>query len=146
MRATTTLLTLASLLLTELLSPSFAQPAQPAPGQSAPAQIAPAQPAPGQPAPGQPPSRRGGPCAQIAAACKQAGFVPKGANTGVGIMVDCIRPIMAGTPQGAQGIKPLPQIDPQVVAACKQQNPNFGMGGRAKLQPSGQPTIKPPGT
>jgi len=51
---------------------------------------------------------------------------------------------MAGTPQGVPGIKPLPQIEPQVVAACKQQNPNFGMG-RANLQPSGQPTTKPPG-
>jgi hypothetical protein len=36
--------------------------------------------------------------------------------------------------------KPLPQIDPQVVVACKNQNPNFGMGGGAKAQPSGQPT------
>jgi hypothetical protein len=138
MRATTRSV-MTALLFTELLSPSFAQPAQPPPGQSAPAQIAPAQPAPGQPA-----SRSGGPCAQIAAACKQAGFVSNGAKTGVGIVVDCIRPIMAGTPQGVPGIKPLPQIDSQVVAACKQQNPNFGMG-RAKLQPSGQ-TAKPPGT
>jgi hypothetical protein len=139
MRATTRSV-MTALLFTELLSPSFAQPAQPPPGQPAPAQIAPAQPAPGQPA-----SRRGGPCAQIAAACKQAGFVSNGAKTGVGIVVDCIRPIMAGAPQGVPGIKPLPQIDSQVVAACKQQNPNFGMG-RAKLQPSGQPTTKPPGT
>ena len=137
MRAATLPLALLSFLLTGQ-SPSLAQPAQP-PGQ--PAQIAPAQPAPGQPA-----SRRGGPCDQIAAACKQAGFVPKGAKTGAGIIVDCIRPIMAGTPQVAQGTNPLPQIDPQVVAACKQQNPNFGMGNRAKLQPSGQPTTKPPGT
>jgi len=139
MRAAAVPLSLLSLLLTGLLSPSFAQPATPAPGQPAPAQIAPAQPAPDQRA-----SRRGGPCAQIAAACKQAGFVPKGAKTGLGIVVDCIRPIMMGVPQGVQG-KPLPQIDPQLVAACKQQNPNFGMG-RAKLQPSGQPTTKPPGT
>jgi hypothetical protein len=141
MRATTMSLILASLLLTELSSPTFAEPAQPAPGQPTPAQIAPAQPAPGQPAP-----RRGGPCAQITAACKQAGFIPKGAKTGAGIMVDCIRPIMMGTPQGVQGSKPLPQIDPQLVAACKQRNPNFGMGGRAKMQPSGQPATKPPGT
>jgi hypothetical protein len=139
MRAATTPVTLAGLLLAGAFSPSFAQPAQPA--QPAPTQIAPAQPAPGQPAP-----RRGGPCAQITAACKQAGFVPKGAKTGAGIFVDCIRPIMAGAPQGVQGTKPLPPIDPQMVAACKQQNPNFGMGGRTNLQPSGQPTTKPPGT
>jgi hypothetical protein len=65
------------------------------------------------------------------AACKQAGFVRNGAKTGAGIMVDCVRPIMIGTPQQLQGAKPLPQIDPQVVAACKRRNPNFGMPGGA---------------
>jgi hypothetical protein len=135
MRAATIPLTLTSLLLTGLLSSSLAQPAQPAPAQPAPTQSTPAQPTP----------KRIGPCAQVTAACKQAGFVPNGAKTGLGIMVDCVRPIMMGTPQGVQGTKPLPQIDPQVVAACKQRNPNFGMGGRAKSQPSGQPTNKPPG-
>ena len=118
-------------------SPSLAQPAQPAPAQ---AQTAPAQPAPTQPAPAQPAPNRVGPCAQITAACKQAGFVPNGAKTGVGIIVDCVRPIMVGTPQQLQGAKPLPQVDPQVVAACKQRNPNFGMGG------GGQPGTKPSGT
>ena len=42
------------------------------------------------------------PCAKITAACTQAGFVLNGAKTGVGIEVDCIRPIMASTPQRAQ--------------------------------------------
>jgi hypothetical protein len=116
MGATTTPFTLATFLLTGMFSPSFAQPAQPAP-----AQTAPAQPAPGQAAPS-----RGGPCAQITAACQQAGFVRNGAKSGDGILVDCIRPIMAGLP--LQGTKTLPPMDPQVVAACKQQNPNFGMG------------------
>ena len=69
--------------------------------------------APVQPAPVQPAPKRGGSCAQIAAACKQAGFVPKGAKSGVGIVVDCIRPIMMGTPQGLPATKPLPQIDPR---------------------------------
>jgi hypothetical protein len=59
-----------------------------------------------------------GPCAQIADACKKAGFGP-----GTGI-TECIRPIMAGTPE--QSRAKLPQVDPQLVAACKQQNPNFG--------------------
>src|SRR5262249_56854995 len=104
MRAATKSITLAGLLLTGVFSPSFAQPAPPAPGQPAPAQIAPAQPALGQPA-----SRRGGPCDQIAAACKQAGFIPKGAKTGLGIFVDCIRPIMAGpTP----ALQPTPATPP----------------------------------
>ena len=109
--------------------PALAQPVQPAP--AAPAQSAPAQSPTVQAAPK-------GPCAQIRAECTQAGFVPKGANVGIGIIVDCIRPIIAGTPQRGRATKPLPQIDPQVVVACKNQNPNFGMGGAAKAQPSGQ--------
>jgi hypothetical protein len=109
--------------------PASAQPVQPAP--AAPAQSAPAQSPTVQPAPK-------GPCAQIRAACIQAGFVPNGANMGVGVIADCIRPIIAGTPQRGRTTKPLPQIDPQVVVACKNQNPNFGMGGAAKAQPRGQ--------
>lgn len=68
------------------------------------------------------------PCAKIAAACTP-GFSLNGAKTGVGIGVDCIRPIMAGTPQRAQATKPLPSLDPQVIEACKERNPNFGMDG-----------------
>jgi hypothetical protein len=89
--------------------PALAQPAspQPPPAQPAPVQPAPDQAAHGQPAPDQAapvpsapdetaPAR---PCAQIRTACLQAGFVPNGANMGIGIIVDCIRPIMAGAPQ-----------------------------------------------
>jgi hypothetical protein len=100
-------------------------------------------PAPSQPAPthiAQPVPLGARPCAQIRAACTQAGFVRQGGRTGAGLGVDCIRPIMAGTPQRKGTTKPLPQIDPQLLAACKQQNPNFGMGG------GGQPTTKPSGT
>ena len=130
MRITTIPLVLVSLFLTGLLSPSLAQPAQTAPAQ---VQTTPAQPAPTQSPPAQPAPKRVGPCAQIMVACKQAGFVRNGAKTGAGIMVDCVRPIVVGTPQQVQGTKPLPQIDPQVVAACKRRNPNFGMGGEPKL-------------
>jgi hypothetical protein len=69
------------------------------------------------------------PCARIAAACTQAGFVRNGAKIGAGIMVDCIQPIIAGMPQRKQASKALPQIDSQVVAACNKRNPNFGKGG-----------------
>jgi hypothetical protein len=117
--------------------PALAQPVQPA--GAAPAQSAPARSPTVQSAPR-------GPCAQIRAACTQAGFVPNGANMGVGIVVDCIRSIIAGTPQRTRVTKPLPQVDPQVVVACKNQNPNFGMGGGAKAEPSGQPTTNPSGT
>jgi hypothetical protein len=77
------------------------------------------------------------PCARIRAACTHAGFFPNGTKRGLGIMSDCIRPIMLGTPQRKQAAKALPQIDPQVVAACNERNPNFGKGGRAKTQTSG---------
>jgi N-acetylglucosamine-6-sulfatase len=68
----------------------------------------------------------GGPCGQIVAACQQAGFMQGGARTGEGIQVDCVRPIMQATEQPRRATKPLPQIDPQIVAACKARNPNFG--------------------
>jgi hypothetical protein len=72
------------------------------------------------------------PCARIAAACTQAGFVRNGTKMGVGLVSDCIRPIMLGTPHRKQATKALPQIDPQVVAECSERNPNFGKGGRAR--------------
>jgi hypothetical protein len=111
-------------------APAQAAPAQAAPTQSRPAQAAPAQASPVQAAPAGPaPVAPSKPCAQIREACAAAGFVPNGANMGVGILVDCIRPIMAGTPQRRRAAKPLPEIDPQIVVACKSRNPNFGMGG-----------------
>jgi hypothetical protein len=106
MRATTVTLSLVSLLLTGVFSVSLAQPPQPAPAQPVPWH----------------------PCAKITAACGQAGFVPNGAKVGLGIAVDCIRPIMVGTPQRKQAPRAL-QIDPQVVLECKERNPNFGMDG-----------------
>jgi hypothetical protein len=123
MRATALPLIVSCLLLTELLTFSVAQCAQPAPAQPVPWH----------------------PCAQIATACRQAGFVPNGAKMGAGIMLDCIRPIVIGTTQRKQAAKPLPQIDPQVVMACKEQSPNFGKGG-AMSKPGSQPTTNPSGT
>jgi len=60
------------------------------------------------------------------AACQQAGFVRGGAKTGAGLAVDCVRPIVQGTAQRPKASKALPQVDPQIVAACKASNPNFG--------------------
>ena len=68
------------------------------------------------------------PCAQIRATCARAGFVPNGAKMGAGIAVDCVQPR-----QREQATKPLPPLDPQVVAACKERNPNFGMDGEQPL-------------
>jgi hypothetical protein len=106
MRVTTIPLTLVSLFVV------LALPVQPTPTQAAATQAVPWH-----------------PCARITAACTQAGFVPGGAKMGLGMAADCIRPIMFGTPQRTQATKTLPQIDPQVVAACKERNPNFGKGG-----------------
>jgi hypothetical protein len=105
MRATTVTLSLVGLLFSGAFSVALAQ--VPIPTQSVPWH----------------------PCAKITAACTQAGFFPNGAKTGAGIEIDCIRPIMAGTPQRAQVTKPLPQVDPQVVQACRVRNPEFGMVG-----------------
>ena len=38
-----------------------------------------------------------------------------------------------GTAQRKQAGQPLPLLDPQVVAACKERNPDFGMGGGQPL-------------
>jgi arylsulfatase A-like enzyme len=67
-----------------------------------------------------------GPCGQIVAACQQAGFSRGAARTGEGLQVDCVAPIMQGKPQPPRAAKPLPQIDPRLVAACKSRNPAFG--------------------
>jgi hypothetical protein len=69
-----------------------------------------------------------GPCAQITAACKNAGFTLGGASTGTGLQADCVIPVMQGIAQPAAAARPLPQIDPQVVAACKASHPSFGQG------------------
>jgi CubicO group peptidase (beta-lactamase class C family) len=66
------------------------------------------------------------PCEQIRAACRAAGFNPGEAKEGTGILIDCITPIMQGTAQQPKAAKPLPQVDAEVVQACKSINPNFG--------------------
>jgi N-acetylglucosamine-6-sulfatase len=65
-------------------------------------------------------------CEQIAAACREAGFVQGRAASGDGLLVDCIEPIMQGSAQRRRANKPLPLIAPQLIAACKAGNPGFG--------------------
>src|SRR5215472_19170312 len=67
-----------------------------------------------------------GPCQQVREACGVAGFTPEGAKEGAGLLIDCITPIMQGTAQRPKATKPLPQIDVQVVQACKSADPDFG--------------------
>ena len=78
------------------------------------------------------PVKAAGPCAQITAVCKQAGFIEGDYKTGNGLQVDCIDPIMRGKPQPPKAKLPLPQVSPQLVAACKAKHPSFGQPKPAK--------------
>ena len=80
-------------------------------------------------------------CVEIMAACEQAGFVRGDAKAGDGLFVDCVLPILRGTPQRRRASKPLPQTDPRLVVDCKVQNPNFGQ--RVVPPQAGEPSVKP---
>ena len=80
-------------------------------------------------------------CIEIMASCEQAGFVRGDAKAGNGLFIDCVIPIVRGTPQRPRASKPLPQIDPKLVADCKIQNPNFGQRVARPPQP-GEPAIQ----
>jgi hypothetical protein len=86
---------------------------------------------------------RRGACGQIIAACQQAGFERGGAKAGNGIAADCIRTIMQNRPQPRRATKPLPQVAPEVVAACSAANPNFGQRTRT-AQPAAPPLSPAP--
>jgi hypothetical protein len=90
----------------------------------------PAQAAPRQPA-----------CVELMSACEQAGFVRGDAKGGDGLFVDCVVPILRGTPQRRRASKPLPQIDPGLVANCRAQNPNFGQRA-APASKAGEPPVQ----
>jgi len=85
-----------------------------------------------------------GPCAQVIAACQVAGFVQGGVKSGNGLQIDCIEPIMQGKAPEHKAGKPLPQIDPQVVAACKVRNPRFGQPRIPPPEPPAQSNDQPP--
>ena len=74
-----------------------------------------------------------GPCAQIRAACQGAGFIQGAAREGIGLQIHCIMPIMQASAQPLTARKPLPKVNPRLVADCKAMNVRFG-------QPPGSPT------
>ncbi len=78
-----------------------------------------------------------GPCQQIKSACINANFVPGGAGSGNGLWRDCVDPIMQGRSRSRKSSNPLPQVDPQIVEACKVQDPSFG-------QRNGEGAVAPP--
>ena len=68
------------------------------------------------------------PCKQIAEICKKAGFTPGDASKGHGLHRDCINPIMQKKTIVPGAKKPLPVVDPKLVAECKANNPEYGSG------------------
>jgi hypothetical protein len=80
-------------------------------------------------------------CIGIMTSCEQAGFVRGDAKAGDRLFIDCVIPILRGTPERSRASKPLPQIDPNLVADCKIQNPNFGQRVARPAQP-GEPTMQ----
>ena len=75
------------------------------------------------------------PCLKIKQVCEQAGFRQNAVADGIGLQVDCIRPIIEGTGQRKSAAKPLPAIDAAVVVACKAKNPRFGVANKLNDQP-----------
>ena len=90
------------------------------------------------------PRRAQGACAQVTAACRNAGFIPGGAASGTGLQVDCVQPILQGTPAPRKAAKPLPKVDPEVIAACKAQNPEFGRAAQNAPEVTQPPPPPPP--
>jgi hypothetical protein len=86
-----------------------------------------------------------GPCRQIRLACEGAGFTQGAAREGIGLQVHCITPIMQTRAQPPTARRPLPTVNPQLVAECQASNPSFGQPrtpqSEARAQP---PSLQPP--
>ena len=80
-----------------------------------------------------------GPCKQIRAACLNAGFIQGAAREGIGLQIHCIMPIMQGRAQPPSAQRPLPKVDPQIVADCTARNARFGQPQRLPLAAFPQP-------
>ena len=80
-----------------------------------------------------------GACGKIRAACQGAGFVEGAARDGIGLQVHCVIPIMRSSAQPLTARRPLPQIDPQLVADCKAGRSRFG-----RLLPLSDDVLRPP--
>ena len=80
-----------------------------------------------------------GACGKIRAACQGAGFVEGAARDGIGLQVHCVIPIMRSSAQPMTARRPLPQVDPQLVADCKAGRSRFG-----RLLPLSDDVLRPP--
>ena len=79
-------------------------------------------------------------CNAIKAACERAGFVFGRSQSGSGLWIDCISPIVEGKSQPSDAALPLPQIDPQIGPACKTADPDFAA---RHIIPASSPTPPP---
>ena len=68
------------------------------------------------------------PCREIAQLCEKAGFEKGEWKKGNGLWRDCVNPLLQGTTVVPGATKPLPQVDAQLVSACKEKHPQFGKG------------------
>jgi len=85
-----------------------------------------------------------GACGKIRTACQAAGFIQGFAAEGVGLQIHCVMPIMQGRPQPLTARRPLPKVDPQLVADCRARNPRYGQGPLPSSQVLAQPTPASP--
>jgi hypothetical protein len=60
------------------------------------------------------------PCEQIRTACKNAGFL-QGGPIGSRLVLDCFNPIVLGEKPPRGPSRPLPQITPELAAACRER-------------------------
>lgn len=95
---------------------------------------------------------RDGPCEQITAACRDAGFVVGAVKEGKAQRLDCVDPIVQGRTRRPKAGMPLPHVDPQLVQACKAEKLGAGQQkaapaaapktpSRAQSNPGSQPNI-----
>ncbi len=75
------------------------------------------------------------PCEQIRTACKNAGFV-QGGPIGDRLVLDCLNPIVFGQKPPRNLSRPLPQIAPDLAAACREkQSPSAPLPPVGNLVP-----------
>lgn len=83
------------------------------------------------------------PCNQVRSACLAAGFAWGGNENGTGTITDCMGPLLGGI-EPVNAIKPLPLVDPKIIAACRLEDPTgaYMPGGQvAELPQVGTPLI-----
>jgi len=71
-------------------------------------------------------------CKQMADVCRKDGYLPADWKDYDGLWSDCVDPILQGQTIVPGAKRPLPSVDPKVVAACKASHPKYGAKPAAK--------------